>query len=343
MPLAERPLQKKVSHREEKDRLKVLVTGAAGFIGYHLCSELLSRGDDVLGVDNFNAYYDVGLKKRRHQLLAECAAGGRFAFKELDVCHESELQSVFDMFQPAAVVHLAAHPGARNSQKAPFEYMKNNCEGFLSVLECCRKQEPMPQLIFASSSSVYGRNVGMPFMENHAVGAPVSLYAATKSSNELMAHVYSDLYGLQCIGLRFFTVYGPWYRPDMALSLFADAMIKGRPLQVFNHGDLQRDFTWVDDVVDGIVRCLSCGQLDCYEIFNIGRSRPEKLMDMIEILAKALGVEPQFEFLPMQSGDMKATWADVSKIAAKTGYEPKTSISEGIPRFAAWYRSYYRE
>ncbi|MDA3924064.1 MAG: NAD-dependent epimerase/dehydratase family protein [Kiritimatiellae bacterium] len=320
--------------------MKVLVTGSAGFIGYHLCVALLSRGDDLFGIDNFNSYYDAGLKHKRHDLIRAAAEEGSFAFNELDVCNTAALQSAIDSFQPEVVVHLAAHPGARNSQKAPFDYMKNNCEGFLSVLECCRKQKKVPRLVFASSSSVYGRNVTMPFDESHAVGAPVSLYAATKSSNELIAHVYSDLYGMQCVGLRFFTVYGPWYRPDMALSLFADAMIAGRPLQIFNHGDLKRDFTFVDDVVDGITRCLFCENLDRYEIFNIGRSRPEKLMDIIDILAGELGVHPQFEYLPMQEGDMQCTWADISKITYKTGYQPITSISEGVPRFSDWYKKF---
>jgi len=321
--------------------VRVLVTGSAGFIGYHLCAYLLSRGFQLCGVDNFNPYYDVALKRRRHQLLQDRRDGGAFLFEELDVCHAEALQRLCDSFRPEVVVHLAAHPGARNSQNAPFEYQRNNCEGMLSVLECCRKAEPLPQLIFASSSSVYGRNAALPFAESHAVGAPVSLYAATKSSNELMAHAYSELYNLPCVGLRFFTVYGPWYRPDMALSLFADAMLHHQPLQIFNHGELERDFTYVDDVIEGIARCMDCAQLERFEILNIGRGRAEKLMDLIELLAGELGVTPQLEFLPMQAGDMQSTWADIRKAAALTGYQPRSSIREGIPRFAAWHRSYY--
>lgn len=320
--------------------MRVLVTGSAGFIGYHLCAHLLNHGMNLQGVDNFNPYYDVALKRARHQL--SCVQGGnRFAFQEIDVCQMAALQDVFKRFQPEVVVHLAAHPGARNSQNAPFEYMQNNCEGFLSVLECCRQARVAPRLIFASSSSVYGRGVALPFEESHSVGAPLSLYAATKSSNELMAHVYSDLYDLQCVGLRFFTVYGAWHRPDMALSLFADAMLHDRPVQVFNHGALERDFTYIDDVVDGITRCMRCDQLARFEILNIGSGRAEKLMDMIEILAQELGVSPQFDFLPMQAGDMQATWAAIQKCTALTGYHPETSIQEGIPHFARWYRSYY--
>ncbi len=321
--------------------MRVLVTGSAGFIGYHLCADLLSRGCELCGVDNFNAYYDVELKRRRHQLLQDRRDGGDFIFEEMDVCHAEGLQRLFDSFRPAVVVHLAAHPGARSSQNAPFDYQRNNCEGFLSVLECCRKMEAPPQLIFASSSSVYGRNAVIPFAENHAVGAPVSLYAATKSSNELMAHAYSDLYNLACVGLRFFTVYGAWYRPDMALSLFAEAMLRNLPLQIFNHGEMERDFTYIDDVIDGITRCMACAQLERFEILNIGRGRAEKLMDMIAILASELGVAPHLDFLPMQAGDMRVTWADIHKMASLTGYQPRTSIREGIPRFAAWHRMYY--
>ncbi len=317
--------------------MKILITGSAGFIGFHAAKEFLRRGWDVAGVDNYCDYYDVKLKRDRSAILRKDA---RYSERELDICDLEGLRAAFAVESPDVVLNLAAQPGVRYSIDHPFVYQKTNLEGFLNVLECCRHAAKRPKLVFASSSSVYGGNKKMPFEESDQVDSPVSLYAATKKANELMAHTYSHLYGMQTIGLRFFTVYGAWYRPDMALSLFADAMLHGRPLKVFNHGEMRRDFTFVDDIVDGIVRVVECGSLPAYDIYNIGNHRSERLMDVIETLAAALGVEPKLEMLPMQPGDVPATYASIDKLRAVVGYEPKTTIREGIPVFAEWYRAY---
>ena len=319
--------------------MKILITGAAGFIGFHAAREFLRRGWDVVGLDNFNDYYNVQLKRARAALLTSgspCAP-----VRDLDICDLAGLQSLFADESPDVVLHLAAQPGVRYSITHPFIYQKTNVEGFLNVLECCRHAAKVPKLVFASSSSVYGGNTKMPFEESDPVDTPISLYAATKKADELMAHTYAHLYKMQAIGLRFFTVYGTWYRPDMALSLFADAMLHDRPIKVFNHGDMLRDFTYVDDIVDGIVRVVEAGSLPLYDIFNIGNHRSEKLMDVIETLAAALGVKPKMEMLPMQAGDVYATYASIDKLHKAVGYEPKTTIREGIPVFAKWYREYY--
>ena len=318
--------------------MKIMITGSAGFIGFHAAKEFLRRGWDVAGVDNYCDYYDVKLKRDRSAILRKDA---RYSERELDICDLEGLRAAFAVESPDVVLNLAAQPGVRYSIDHPFVYQKTNIEGFLNVLECCRHAAKRPKLVFASSSSVYGGNKKMPFEESDPVDSPVSLYAATKKANELMAHTYSHLYGMQTIGLRFFTVYGAWYRPDMALSLFADAMLHGRPLKVFNHGDMRRDFTFVDDIVDGIVRVVECGSLPAYDIYNIGNHRSERLMDVIETLAAALGVEPKLEMLPMQPGDVPATYASIDKLRAAVGYEPKTTIREGIPVFAEWYRAYH--
>ena len=318
--------------------MKILITGSAGFIGFHAAKEFLRRGWDVAGVDNYCDYYDVKLKRDRSAILRR---NGAYSERELDICDLDGLKAAFAEEKPDVVLNLAAQPGVRYSIDHPFVYQKTNLEGFLNILECCRHAQKRPKLVFASSSSVYGGNKKMPFEEYDQVDSPVSLYAATKKANELMAHVYSHLYGMQTIGLRFFTVYGAWYRPDMALSLFADAMLHGRPLKVFNHGEMRRDFTFVDDIVDGIVRVVECGSLPAYDIYNIGNHRSERLMDVIETLAVALGVEPKLEMLPMQPGDVLATYASIDKLRAAVGYEPKTTIREGIPVFAEWYRSYH--
>ena len=321
--------------------MRILVTGTAGFIGFHLAGRLLRDGHEVFGLDSFSDYYSVRLKRDRHALLVEAhGAAGRFRFYEKNLCDRSALAGVFEDSRPDCVIHLAAQPGVRYSITNPYAYQTCNVEGFLNVLECCRHAPRKPRLVYASSSSVYGGNTVLPFSEDQAVDHPVSLYAATKKANELMAHVYSHLYGIQTVGLRFFTVYGPWYRPDMAMYLFADAMTSGRPIQVFNHGEMRRDFTYVDDIVDGIVRCVAADTFAPYEIFNIGNNRSERLMDMIGLLAAALGVTPKVELLPMQDGDVPATWANIDRLRAKTGYEPTTPIAVGIPKFAAWYRGY---
>ena len=319
--------------------MKILITGAAGFIGFHAAREFLRRGWDVVGLDNFNDYYNVQLKRARAALLTSgspCAPE-----RDLDICDLAGLQSLFAEEAPDVVLHLAAQPGVRYSISHPFIYQKTNVEGFLNVLECCRHAAKVPRLVFASSSSVYGGNAKMPFEESDPVDTPISLYAATKKADELMAHTYAHLYKMQAIGLRFFTVYGTWYRPDMALSLFADAMLHDRPIKAFNHGDMLRDFTYVDDIVDGIVRVVEAGNLPLYDIYNIGNHRSEKLLDVIETLAAALNVKPKMEMLPMQAGDVYATYASIDKLHKAVGYEPKTTIREGIPVFAKWYREYY--
>ena len=324
--------------------MKILITGSAGFVGFHSAQEFLRRGWEVVGLDNFCDYYDVQLKRDRAAVLcgaSDSAGGACFSMRELDICDLEGMKSVFSEVSPDVVLHLAAQPGVRYSITHPFVYQKTNVEGFLNVLECCRNAEKRPKLVFASSSSVYGGNKKMPFEESDQVDAPISLYAATKKADELMAYTYSHLYGMQTIGLRFFTVYGSWYRPDMALSLFADAMLHDRPIKVFNNGDMLRDFTYVDDIVDGIVRVVEAGNLKPYDIFNIGNHRSEKLLDVIETLAQALGVKPKMEMLPMQPGDVYATYASIEKLHDAVGYEPRTTIYEGIPVFAEWYRSYF--
>ena len=321
--------------------MRIVLTGVAGFIGFHLAGNLLKDGHVVLGLDNVNPYYDVRLKRDRLAILvSEYGGAGLFVFSETDICDRENLQRIFAETKPECVVHLAAQPGVRYSITNPFAYQTANLDGFLNVLECCRHLPVTPRLVYASSSSVYGGNRELPFSEDQAVDHPVSLYAATKKANELMAHVYTHLYGIQTIGLRFFTVYGPWYRPDMAMYLFADAMTHGRPLQVFNHGEMRRDFTYVDDIVDGVVRCVTGGGFNPFEIFNIGNNRPERLLDVINMLATELAVTPELEFLPMQDGDVPATWANIDRLKSKTGYEPKTSINVGIPRFVDWYKCY---
>ena len=320
--------------------MKILITGFAGFIGFHAVQEFLRRGWDVVGIDNFCDYYNVQLKRDRAAILEKLP---RFTSRELDICDLEGLRALFAETSPDVVLNLAAQPGVRYSITHPFVYQKTNLEGFLNVLECCRHAAKTPKLVFASSSSVYGGNTKMPFEESDKVDTPVSLYAATKKANELMAHTYAHLYKMQTIGLRFFTVYGTWYRPDMALSLFADAMLHDRPIKVFNHGDMMRDFTYVDDIVDGIVRVVEAGSLPLYDIFNIGNHRSEKLLDVIETLAGALGVKPKMDMLPMQPGDVYATYASIDKLNKAVGYEPKTTIREGIPVFAKWYREYHTE
>ena len=317
--------------------MKILVTGAAGFIGAALSERLLSRGHEVVGFDDFNDYYDPALKEARAARLE-----GRPGFRMVraDLADAAALGAVFDAERFDVVVNLAAQAGVRYSLVNPGAYVQSNLVGFVNVLECCR-HHGLPRLVYASSSSVYGGNEKMPFSEDDRVDSPVSLYAATKKSDELLAHVYAHLFGLQTVGLRFFTVYGPWGRPDMAMWLFADAMLAGRPIKVFNHGKMKRDFTYVDDIVSGVVSCVESDALGPEEIFNIGNNRPEELLRLVEVLAGALGVEPKMELLPMQPGDVPATYASIDKLRAAVGYEPKTTIREGIPVFAEWYRAYH--
>lgn len=319
---------------------RILITGTAGFIGFHLARRLLKEGNFVFGVDNFNAYYDVRLKEARHAILE---AEKNYSFVKADISDKAALTAAFDSFKPEIVVNLAAQAGVRYSILDPDSYIRSNVVGFLNILECCRHAENKPRLLYASSSSVYGGNRELPFSEEQAVDHPVSLYAATKKSNELMAHSYTHLYGFQTLGFRFFTVYGPWGRPDMAAWLFSDAMSQGRSIKVFNNGEMYRDFTYIDDIVDGLVRCIESDSLPLYDVYNIGNHRSERLLDMINIIAKEIGVEnPKMEFLPMQDGDVPSTYASIDKLNAAVGYEPTTPISVGMPKFVKWFKEWKR-
>jgi UDP-glucuronate 4-epimerase len=314
--------------------MKVLVTGVAGFIGMHCAKRLLARGDDVVGVDNLNDYYPVRLKKDRLAQLAQ----PKFRFSELDIADAAALSRVYDQEQPDSVLHLAAQAGVRYSLQNPAAYIQSNLVGFANVLECCRRHAPR-HLVYASSSSVYGSNTELPWSESQNVDHPVSLYAATKKSNELMAHVYSHLYGLNATGLRFFTVYGPWGRPDMSPMIFANAIAKGEPIPVFNYGAMQRDFTYVDDVVEGTIRVLD--KPTPYAVYNIGNHQPVNLLDYIAALERAFGKEAKLAMKPMQPGDVKATYADTRALQAAVGFAPSTPLDTGLTRFAQWFRSYY--
>ena len=329
--------------------MRVLVTGAAGFIGFHVAQALIARGDTVIGIDNLNDYYDVSLKEARlNELQAEPNAS-HFQFIKLDIADTKATLDLFTTHKPQRVVHLAAQAGVRYSLQNPHAYVQSNLVGFTNILEACR-HNVVEHLVYASSSSVYGGNTKLPFSEQDNVDAPVSLYAATKKANELMAHTYSHLYKLPTTGLRFFTVYGPWGRPDMAPFLFADAILNDRPIKVFNHGDMMRDFTYIDDIVEGVVRvldkaatpALGANNHEPVRLFNIGNNSPEKLLDFIEIMENALGKTTQKEFLPMQAGDVKATYADISALEKWVGFKPSTPLEEGIQRFAKWYKIYYQ-
>ncbi|MBY0340719.1 MAG: NAD-dependent epimerase [Rhodocyclaceae bacterium] len=333
--------------------MKVLVTGAAGFIGMHVCERLLARGDEVVGIDNFNDYYEVELKEARAMRLAVLPG---FRGLRLDIADRDAMAELFATEKFDTVVHLAAQAGVRYSLKNPHAYADSNLLGFVNVLEGCR-HNAVKHLVYASSSSVYGGNTKMPFSEHDNVDHPVSLYAATKKANELMAHTYSHLYGMPTTGLRFFTVYGPWGRPDMAPFLFIRAILAGKPINVFNHGKMQRDFTYIDDIVEGVVRVLDkppaanpgfdkaepdpAGSWAPYRVCNIGNSQPVELMEFIGAFETALGVTAQKNFLPMQDGDVPATYADVRALTALTGFAPTISVPEGIARFVDWYRTYY--
>jgi UDP-glucuronate 4-epimerase len=316
--------------------MKVLVTGAAGFVGMHVSQRLLADGCEVVGVDSLDAYYDPALKAAR---LARLQATPGFSFERLDVADRAATAALFESGGFERVVHLAAQAGVRHSLQNPQAYAQSNLVGFVNVLEGCR-HAGVGHLVYASSSSVYGGNETMPFSEGDRVDHPVSLYAATKKANELMAHAYSHLFGLPTTGLRFFTVYGPWGRPDMAAFLFVDAILSGRPIDVFNHGDMKRDFTYVDDIVEGVVRVL--GHVPSpYRVLNIGNSDPVALADFIAAIEDALGMTAHKRLLPMQPGDVPATFADVSALTALIGFKPGTDVREGVRRFVEWYRAYY--
>ncbi|GFO70709.1 NAD-dependent epimerase [Geomonas limicola] len=332
---------------------KILVTGAAGFIGFHLATRLLDQGAEVVGLDNLNDYYDATLKRARLERL-EATPG--FRFVRLNLADRVGMETLFAEERFDQVAHLAAQAGVRYSLVNPHAYTDSNLTGFLNVLEGCR-HTGVGHLVYASSSSVYGANTAMPFSVHQNVDHPVSLYAATKKANELMAHSYAALYGIPTTGLRFFTVYGPWGRPDMALFMFTKAILEGRPIDVFNYGKMQRDFTYVEDIVEGVCQVLErvpggdpawsgCApdpgtSFAPYRIYNIGNNQPVELLHLIEVLEKALGTTAQKNLLPLQPGDVPVTWADVDDLMRDTGFRPATSIEEGIPRFVEWYRSYY--
>lgn len=314
--------------------MRVLVTGVAGFIGMHCASRLLERGDEVLGIDNLSPYYPVQLKKDR---LARLKHPG-FRFDKVDIADSESLSRAFEEHQPEAVLHLAAQAGVRYSLENPAAYVQANLVGFANLLERCRKHPPR-HLVYASSSSVYGANTKLPWSEADPVDRPVSLYAATKRSNELMAQVYGHVHGLQSTGLRFFTVYGPWGRPDMSPMLFSRAIMDGKPIQVFNHGDMQRDFTYIDDIVEGTLRVLD--RPAPHAIYNIGNHAPVPLLDYIAALERALGRKAKLEMRPMQPGDVKATYADTAALRKAVGFAPSTPLETGLARFAEWFKAYY--
>ncbi|MGB9747849.1 MAG: NAD-dependent epimerase [Bacteroidales bacterium] len=349
--------------------MKYLVTGAAGFIGYHVVRKLLEQGQEVTGADNINNYYDPELKFAR---LAQCgiereeAESGEltgsktyssYRFLKVSLEHKDRLFKLFDEERPDIVIHLAAQAGVRYSLQHPEAYIRSNIEGFLNILEGCRAF-PVQHLVFASSSSVYGLNRAMPFSEHSTVDHPVSLYAATKKANELMAHSYSHLFGIPSTGLRFFTVYGPWGRPDMALFIFTRSILNEEPIEVFNNGEMARDFTYIDDITEGILRIAElppAGRDDWdpehpdpafssapYRIFNIGNNSPVRLLDFVHALEKELGKKATLLYRPMQLGDVPGTWADVSDLEAVTGYRPRTSVEEGVHRFVRWYLEYFK-
>lgn len=323
---------------------KVLITGAAGFIGFYLAKRLFENGvKTVIGIDNLNDYYDVNLKLHRLDLLKEFGDG--FIFNKGDISDAAFVNEIFDKYRPDIVVNLAAQAGVRYSIENPSAYIQSNVVGFFNILEACR-HFPVDHLVYASSSSVYGGNKKVPFSTEDKVDNPVSLYAATKKSNELMAYSYSKLYNIKSTGLRFFTVYGPLGRPDMAAFLFADAIMHDRPIKVFNHGDMRRDFTYVDDIVTGVMNILPNAPKAnedgvCYEVYNIGNNKPENLMNFITILEKALGKEAKKEFLPMQPGDVPQTYADVSALERDFDFKPNTSLEYGLGQFSKWYKEYY--
>jgi len=330
-----------------------LVTGAAGFIGFHLAKRLLAEGCSVIGLDNLNDYYDVELKKARLAILEE-DSNFRFVFAHVE--DRLAIERLFAENTIHIVIHLAAQAGVRYSLQNPHSYIQSNIVGFLNILEGCRHHD-VEHLVYASSSSVYGANEKMPFSTSDNVDHPVSLYAATKKSNELMAHTYSHLYNLPTTGLRFFTVYGPWGRPDMALFLFTKAILNNEPIKVFNNGQMQRDFTYVDDIIEGLVRIIQSPPKENqdfdraapdpgssyapYKIYNIGNNKPVQLMELIQVLEQCLGMEAKKEFLPMQPGDVASTYANVDSLITEMGFQPKTSIDVGVKKFVEWYREHY--
>ena len=354
-----------------KSKKTILVTGAAGFIGYHLCEALLKAGHNIVGLDNINDYYDEDLKYARlHQLGVEretaevfdelcnsISHGTQMQFIRMHLQDRESLPTLFKKFKFDMVCNLAAQPGVRYSLENPEAYIDSNINGFLNILECCRHQD-VKRLVYASSSSIYGNSDAVPFLETANVDKPISLYAATKKSNELMAHTYSHLYGIETIGLRFFTVYGPWGRPDMALFKFTKDILGNKPIDVFNHGKHTRDFTYIDDIVDGIIKTLDnpassnpkwnsnlpdpANSIAPWCVYNIGNNKPVELMDYIKALEEALGKKAKINFLPLQPGDVPDTYADANNLKEKFNYKPSTTVTEGVTKFVEWYKKYYK-
>jgi len=336
--------------------MKILVTGAAGFIGYHLVKSLLEKGNEVVGIDNINDYYDVNLKYSRlresginntviseNKDLIKSIIYPNYSFAKIDITDLISLEKLFEQEKFTHVVNLAAQAGVRYSLENPHAYIQSNIVGFVNVLECCRHNK-IEHFLYASSSSVYGANSKIPFSENDRVDTPVSLYAATKKSNELMAYTYSHLYDISTTGMRFFTVYGPWGRPDMAPMLFANAITKGESIKIFNNGEMERDFTYIDNVIEGIVQCIAVlpSTMPKADVFNIGNSKPVKLMDFISIMEDCIGKKALKHFLPMQDGDVKITYADTSLIQKVKGYSPTSDLKEGTRKFIKWFNKYYQ-
>ncbi|MBI3755818.1 MAG: NAD-dependent epimerase [Deltaproteobacteria bacterium] len=332
---------------------KILVTGAAGFIGFHLCKKFMEQGGEVVGIDNLNEYYDVKLKLSR---LKQIQGKQNFVFFKLDITDREGIQNLFAKEKFDIVVNMAAQAGVRYSLINPYSYIDSNINGFLHILEGCRHNQ-VKHLVFASSSSVYGANTKMPFSVHHNVDHPISLYAATKKANELMAHTYSSLFKIPCTGLRFFTVYGPWGRPDMSLFIFTKSIIEGKPIKVFNYGNMKRDFTFIDDIAEGVARVIdktpesnpkwdggspdSATSFAPYRLYNIGNNNPVALLKFIEVLEDCLGKKAEKKLLPIEAGDVPATYADVSDLIRDVGFKPATSIEVGIKRFVEWYKAYY--
>ncbi|CAD5375706.1 Uncharacterized 37.6 kDa protein in cld 5'region [Pseudomonas sp. OF001] len=319
--------------------MKFLVTGAAGFIGFHVARRLCAEGHEVVGIDNLNDYYSVALKEARLARLAELPG---FSFQRLDIVDKAGLLALFEAQRFQRVIHLAAQAGVRYSVDHPEVYVESNLSGYLNILEACR-HFPVEHLLYASSSSVYGLNDKLPFATRDPVEQPASLYAASKRANELMAFTYAHLYGVRATGLRFFTVYGPWGRPDMALFKFTDAILHGRPIDIYNDGQMSRDFTYIDDIVEGILRLQALPPAGAVpsKVYNIGRGEPVRLLDFVECLEAALGVEAQKNFLPLQPGDVLRTWADVDELAELIDFRPATTLQSGVSHFVNWYRDYY--
>lgn len=335
--------------------MRILVTGAAGFIGYHLCEKLISLGHDVIGIDNINDYYDVNLKFSRMKQLGidnnvdwnkeyRSSLYDNYTFFKMDLCDKENLPKLFNENNFDVVCNLAAQPGVRYSLENPMAYVDSNLVGFVNLLECVRHYS-VKRLVYASSSSVYGLNKKVPFSTDDNVDHPISLYAATKKSNELMSYTYSHLYNFQTVGLRFFTVYGPWGRPDMAMFLFTDAILKDKPIKVFNNGNLSRDFTYIDDIVEGVVATIENKnkRAELYSLYNIGNGTPVKLLDYIEEIERATGKTAIKEMMPMQPGDVEQTWADTEALHKVFNYKPLTTIQVGIKTFVEWYKKYYKK